>query len=123
MLWTIDILERSFDELLLNSDAEDIYMTEDDTNALVPAVALNEEDFDSEDTPDDDDDEDETDAMWMDEAKSNDRWVFNEPREFMKKCSVATILSISIDSFFRGLAGRSCYTNEHLRPSEKPNVE
>ncbi|KAK5965020.1 PiggyBac transposable element-derived protein 4 [Trichostrongylus colubriformis] len=85
----IDILERSFDELLLNSDAEDLYMTEDDTDAIVPAVALNEEDFDSEDTTDDDDDEDEAEAMWMDEAQSNNRWVFDEPtgvHEEVQRC-------------------------------------
>ncbi|PIO64329.1 hypothetical protein TELCIR_14047 [Teladorsagia circumcincta] len=55
----IDILERSFDELLLENDSEGLYIP-DGEDALVPAIVHDDKDLDSDKSDDDEDDEAET---------------------------------------------------------------
>uniref|UniRef100_A0A7I4Z224 DDE_Tnp_1_7 domain-containing protein n=1 Tax=Haemonchus contortus TaxID=6289 RepID=A0A7I4Z224_HAECO len=72
------LLERCFDDLLLESDAEDLYEPEEE-EGLVAAVVRDLEDFDTHDTDEGDSDSDTEDNIWTDDACCNDRWVFNEP--------------------------------------------
>ncbi|PIO58319.1 hypothetical protein TELCIR_20248 [Teladorsagia circumcincta] len=51
----------------------------DEEDALVPAVAHDEEDLDSGESDDDDDSDEEAESTWLDDAQPNNRWTFNEP--------------------------------------------
>nr|CDJ92921.1 unnamed protein product [Haemonchus contortus] len=72
------LLERCFDDLLLESDAEDLYELEEE-EGLVAAVVRDLEDFDTDDTDEGDSDSDTEDNIWTDDACCDDRWVVNEP--------------------------------------------
>ncbi|KAK6040044.1 hypothetical protein COOONC_22451, partial [Cooperia oncophora] len=72
----IDEINQSFDELLLDSDAEATSSMEGDD--MAPAV-VPDSDSDELDSEVSDDDEEEAENTWEDEAQKYDRWTFSEP--------------------------------------------